>query len=184
MSLTPDSSSSSYLTPAELLERYDARLVCQYVSDTGVPDDSTQILTDPNLLAILADASAMVESAALVGGRYRPGDLQALTATNNGTLRYIGGGLVKRLVANLAMGLLRQRRGMRDDQPFPPYEDALRQLELLRKGETIFPFLEAEEAGQIEEQYMELSDFLNQRRLTALWPRYWGQLPDDYPVTF
>lgn len=179
MTQTPNSSTTSYLTPTEFVYRYDQNLVCQYLSDSGAPIDPSTLSTNTNLLELLADASAMLESAAMVGNRYSVSDLQAITAEVSGTCVYVGGRLVKRLVADLAMGLLRQRRGMRDDQPFPPYLEALRQLDALRDGEMIFAFTESAEAGTIEISQMSFDDLYNQNRLTAVWPRYWGVRPEN-----
>jgi phage gp36-like protein len=158
----------------DFLARYDSRAIGQYVADNGVLVSPADLQTNTNLLAILTDASAMLEAAALVGGRYRPADLNNLISSS-----LVGAGLIKRIVSDLAMGLLRKRRGMSEDQPFPAFEDALRQLELLRKGEVIFPFLEVEEAGNAQDTFMTEVQMYQQGRLSAIFTRYFGNRVDQ-----
>lgn len=180
-SLTPNSSSTSYLSVTEFLKRADSNLVGQLVSDDGTQVTATNLQTNANLLAILSDVSAIFESAALVGGRYNPSDLNTLVSSNT-----VGASLILRILSDLAIGLLRQRRGMNEDSPYSGFVQASAFLDSLRKGETILPFLETQEAGQADDTYMTLSDYFKQGRLTAVYPRFFGtNRPDqvDYYTT-
>ena len=121
----------SYATPADFLARYDARIVGDIVADDGVQVSSSGLLTDPNLLASLADASGDVESACLFGERYTPDDLAALTGNSQS--------LLKRIVCDVAMAYLLKRRPSADPQnDIARLEAAERILERLRKGEQVF----------------------------------------------
>jgi hypothetical protein len=125
----------SFLTNAEFLVRYDARWVGKQLLDTGavsVPSD----IADPAgaggavVAEFIAEASELVMAAAAVGARYTEDDLTTH-----------GGKLLKRLVADLAMGLILKRRvrASKDEDSFSlPYREALDYLEQLRRGERIF----------------------------------------------
>lgn len=130
----------AYATAQDLLLRYDARRVSDLVSDTGsrsvYPDQS------PVVAAVLDDASGMVESACRASQRYTANDLQALTGNTSA--------LLKRLVCDLAFGLLVARRGYssQDQRVMAPQTEAANgMLEMLRRGERIFSDQDNADAG-------------------------------------
>ncbi|VTS00603.1 hypothetical protein [Tuwongella immobilis] len=134
-----ESSSNSYCTGSQLLDYHDARLVGDLLSDAETRIAEGSIPTNPKVLAALRRASGDLESAALVGGRYKVTDLEMLTGN---ALEYRIG-----LVADLAFWHLTKRRF-----PATKIEDvtgaqqAMDTLELLRTGERIFGVVEVIEA--------------------------------------
>lgn len=134
----------SYLTGNQFLLAYDARRVGELLSDTGTPIVSGSIPSDPVLIEMINQAESMVNLATRVGDRYQTSDLVSLAADA------IAGGTLRRLVADLAWGLLNKRRGISASDlgtMAPGYGEALQTLELLRLGERIFDLPEAAEAG-------------------------------------
>lgn len=105
---TPVSNSSAYLSASEFLTRVDWRPIAQLMTDDDTTEDVRSALTDASsvegarLAELLKDASGQVETAAFVGGRYAPADLAALSGNQAAYL--------KRLVADIAIGLCYQRR--------------------------------------------------------------------------
>jgi len=136
---TPNSSPVAYLGPAEFLKRYDTRTVGDLCADNGVRVTPSALLSDPNLAAALLDASGLVEAACLVKSRYQPGDLAALTGASQAFLF--------RLVADLAMGLLIERRPDLKREPPASYSAALAWLDKLSEGVAIFGLVEVQQAG-------------------------------------
>ena len=129
-----------YCSPAEFIQRYDVRIVGDLLSDTGTRLDQAAVIASTTLRTFLYDASGMVESACLVGEKYDPDDLNALLGAS---LQFL-----KRIVADLTFGLLRMRRGHKEDTPMPGYDMALQWLERLRLGERIFGLQENMDAGK------------------------------------
>lgn len=134
----------SYATPAQLLQRYDARTIGDLVSDSGDQVTPTALLSDANLLAQLDDASGEIESALLQAGRYSAGDLSGLLTSNSNT-RFV----LIRLTCDIAMRLLAERR------PWYELNDAYQRrvanadatLDKLRKGERVFDLEPVKDAG-------------------------------------
>jgi phage gp36-like protein len=128
----------AYITPAEMLKRFDVRILGDLVSDSGVRVSATSLLSDPNLQAALDDASGQINAAILVAQRYTPSQLSALTGVDAAFLYW--------LTATLAYGRLRLRRGVKADE-LPEYKDALEMLQALRDGARVFNVLANEEDG-------------------------------------
>lgn len=131
---------ASYADPAAMMVRYDVRTLGDIVSDDGIRRSSTDLLTDANLLAALADASGEIEAALLQGRRYSAIDLSGLTGNTQAYLI--------RLTCTIAWGLLYERRpsyqsDLRDDA----LDRAEEALEKLRRGEHIFNLDENKDAG-------------------------------------
>ncbi len=177
MAFTPVSSLVSYISPDEFLSRFDSNLVGELVSDQNLQVNSTDLSTNPVLLTILADVSGMLESAACVGKRYGSEDLTAMATSGT-----VSGQYLKRVCANLAIGMLRQRRGMiESDEKGGPYIQALEALDKLRNGERIFTFAETEEAGLPSnvtlspEEIERLNLFTNNFRYFGFRQRSWAR---------
>lgn len=131
---------SSYAAPSDLVARYDVRTVGNLCSDNGVVVSPANLATDPNLLAVLADASGEIDAALLQGQRYTTADLAGLTGNS---LAYL-----KRLACKIAMGLLWERRPyLEDDNKDAALKAARDSLEKLRKGENIFDVTAVKDAG-------------------------------------
>ena len=131
---------ASYASPADILKRYDARTLGDLVSDTGLRVDSTALLADENLQAALDDASGEIEVALIQGRRYKVSDLTALTGNSKNYL--------KRIVSQIAFGLLWERRPWSDeDQRQEAMVGARKALERLRRGEHVFELDAPQDAG-------------------------------------
>lgn len=129
---------AAFITNAEMLERYDARILGQLLSDDDDAVSEPSLLTDTYLTQALEDASGEVLSAANRGGRYSEDDLAALTGNHKAYLQ--------RLVADIAFGYLLQRRGKAVDA-YPSVEKAGEALELIEEGERVFGVSKVIEAG-------------------------------------
>jgi phage gp36-like protein len=133
----------AYATPEAVLLRYDSRRVGALCSDTGSQVTASALLTDPVLAELLEDASGMIDSALLRGGRYTQSDLVALTGMD--------AKLLQRLVCDIAYGLLVSRRGYTAQElqaNAPGYVSALAMLDRLAAGEAVFNVEENVLAGK------------------------------------
>jgi hypothetical protein len=142
MAKTPNSSSTTYCSPAEFLKRYDSRTVGDLVADDGARVSASALLTDDNLAAALLTASGYVETACFTGNKYAAADLGALTGA--------GRAFLYQLVSDLVMGLLLERRPKSGDEKIEPpaaYERAWKTLDRLRLGELVFGLVETGDAG-------------------------------------
>ncbi len=136
MPQTPLTGSTPYLTRARLWLYKDSRPVRELIADDDtIPDQATAEASEV-LLAALVGASGEVEEYAMVGGRYLPADLAALTGNAAGRL--------EGLVADLAFWRLSKRRWPRlTIDEVSGAAEALAALERLAAGETIFGTVEA-----------------------------------------
>lgn len=142
MAKIPNSQPASYLTVDEFLKRKDWRTVADFVSDADVRVTQSSLTSDANLQAVLDDAAGMVEAACLAGNRYQPADLAALTG--------VAKAFRDRLIADLAMGLLIERRPDKKTPLPQSFERALAELEDLRFGKWIFGLKETQDAGLMD----------------------------------
>lgn len=133
----------AYATPAELLARYDARVIGDLVGDVNERVDAADLPTDENLLAALDDASGEIEAAVLQGKRYTTADLAALA----GNTRFF----LVRICCQIAIARLWERRLTLDaseqiaaEQAF---EQARKALDRLKRGEEIFDIQAVKDAG-------------------------------------
>jgi len=132
---------AAYLQSSDFILQYDVNRICQLLSDdlAGAPIDQATLPTNPTLNAIIAEASAMFDSAALVDNRYQTSDLASAAITYTGTTGAVGA-LIRRTVGNLTWGLLNARRGLSEQELSelaPLYNDALSFLEEMRRGERV-----------------------------------------------
>lgn len=164
MPFTSISSPTPYASPADFLSRYDVNVTGQLTSDSGQQNSATELLTDPDLITALMDASGDVEAACLVAGRYQPTDLQALTGVS---LNYL-----KRITCALAAQYLVERRWSIEGY-MPQYEQALAALDQLRNGLQIFAYAEVAAAGTPKNFYLNDNNFLNLNLVSNL-SRYFG----------
>lgn len=149
MSVTPLSTSTPYCSASDFLTRYDYRPIAQLMNDADSASVTRNNLlnvptaTDEGnrLLEILMECSGEVEAAALLGKRYTPAELMALTGAS---LAYL-----KRLVADLAIGRCYERRPMVN--PWAAATQTARQLlNAIGSGEAIFGTQEAADASLLE----------------------------------
>ncbi len=146
-SQTPLSASTPYCTAANLFDYHDSDQ-CADMLRTGVSSrpsvadmEDTGTAVGAMLNRILLSASGRIESVCLIGRRYTPTDLQALTGASLEML--------KKLTADLAFWILCQRRqpGTADPKNVAGAMEALEMLKALRDGEQIFGFEESATAG-------------------------------------
>jgi len=144
---TPTGVSTPYATAANLFVWHDSAQVADMLRDGEGPRPTRLAMLDTDsdpgslLHTILLGASGELESACLVGKRYSPADLAALT--------YSGLNRLRKIVSDLAFWSLCQRRqpGAADPDKVPGAKQALAELDRLRDGERIFGFTESAQAG-------------------------------------
>lgn len=150
MAQTPLSSTTPYCSAAVLIQYHDWQQVADLLRDGDSPRPSRSALLDPSsaegaiLLQVLLSASGQLEAACLVGNRYVPADLVALSASNTATKARL-----EKLVADLAFWALMQRRqpASADPKNCPGALQAIEALDQLRDGKCIFGFAESGDAG-------------------------------------
>ena len=133
----------AYASTIDLTRRYDERRVGQLILDNGEKATPAQITSSAVVSEILEDASSLVDAYALRGGKYTTTDLAGLTGSPQKFL--------KRLVCDLAYGLLVERRGFTETEAranAPGYARALGLLDKLAAGELIFTTDAAIAAGK------------------------------------
>lgn len=173
MAQTPNSSSSSYLSAAEFLKRKDWRTVADFCSDNDTRLTQGALLTNANLQSLLDDAAGLVECACLPANRYTPADLAALTG--------VGQKLLYRLIADLAEGLMIERRPDKK-RPVPPsFERAMGILDALRTGEKIFPLQEAMNAGNVATEQESERDVTDRNLTVTQAARFFGRRANRNP---
>lgn len=137
---TPTSATTSYCTPAQALNFMDSTMIGDLVDDQGNRVTENELLTNEKFQACLDSASGELEMAALVGERYTPDDLLALTGVMAVKLQ--------ELVAWLAIPKLLGRRNPALEK-YDQIEDARDMLSAIRQGIRIFGLVETQDAGQM-----------------------------------
>lgn len=135
---------------SDLLARYDLRRIGDLVLDTD-QRATVEELTGNGAAGVviqtaLSDASGMINSAILAGGRYELADLEAMTLDSKNHL--------KRLCCDIAYGLLISRRGYGGadlDAMTSRAKESEASLELLRTGERMF-YIEKNEQASVVQQ--------------------------------
>ena len=117
-----------YCSPAEMLSRYDVRLVGDLVQDAGVQDPNP--VTNPNLAAMLEDASAAIDAAVYVGDRYTPDQMASLSDQ--------AAAFCRRLCTDLALIYLKRRRGRYDAEKDKALQEEVdKRMQGLRDGANL-----------------------------------------------
>lgn len=134
-----------YATPSDMINCFDATILGDVASDSGVTVAQSDLATDQKILSALSRASGEVESACLAGGMYSVSDLSSLA---DNALAMLTG-----LVCSLAMCLLLQRRPNKSTAELLEgvCKDARNQLQALRKGEAVFGGTTNATDGQLPE---------------------------------
>lgn len=169
---TPNSSVTSYATPADITARYDLRTLGDWCGDQGRRVDPVSLKTDTNMLTALADASGDIESACFVSAKYSADDLNALTTQSLS--------LLKRICSDIACGYLASRRPDLNNPYETRYLQALEKLEQLRNGQRIFSLLEHAEAGLIDSEVETPIDVEARNMTTLISRRYFGRRSNEY----
>lgn len=147
MPQTPLSTSTPYCDVGDLFDYHDSNQCADMLRQGGDPRPSLMDMLSPTTLMgvrltrFLLAGSGKIESVCLIGKRYTPADLQALTGGSQE--------LLIKLNADLSFYMLCQRRqpGMSDPKSIPGALEALELLKELRDGGNIFGFVETAEAG-------------------------------------
>lgn len=163
---TPVSSLTPYATAADMLTRYDATTVGDLLVDgrNATKPDASILLNagtpeGQKLQKLLMGCSGLVESAAMMGGKYTPADLASLTGNQ--------AELLKRIVCDLAIFDLYKRRP-NPDSPIPAaYREAANWLSALEDGTTIFGLQEVIDSTHLRSE-VESPGIVDQRRM---WTR-------------
>lgn len=176
MPQTVASNAASLCPVGEFLKRVDARTVGQLASDTTTVVAPGSLATNDNVLAALYDASGIVESAALRGGKYTAADLAALRDEENSNVPVMGANLLYRIVSDVAWVFLWERRPNKsaNQDPPPSYERSLAWLDELANGTKIFPMQEAMDAGRTETQVETRADVEDRNGMVYQASRYFG----------
>lgn len=164
---TPLSSASAYAGVADLTAYHDERHVRDMCGDADARETG-DLSANAKVTKALLRASGEVEQAVLVGGRYTPEMLAALTGASLEAL--------KGLVADLAYWHLSKRRYPQQKvSDCPGAEKAFEMLELLKAGERVFGLQEVHDATVLEPVDMSTDSTGNETRITDLANRYFGQ---------
>ena len=147
MAQTPLSTTTPYCSAAQLFTYHDPNQVADMLRDGTAARPSYLEMLDPTstagsrLVSLLKAGSGRIESYCLIGRRYTPEDLQALTGASQEML--------VKLNADVTFWMLAQRRQpmASDPRSVPGALEAQELLKMLRDGETIFGFEEAADAG-------------------------------------
>lgn len=164
--MTPNSSLSSFCTPAQFLVIYDYRTVAELLSDSDVAlVDAAAVQASPVLTELLMQAAGQIEMATSIGNRYqvytdgRPSDLAVLAATAT-----VMASRLHRLNAAIAMEYCWRRRPDKEMPSMPEFEEAALTLKALSEGEAVFGFVEAMNAGLLHD-YVETANDVNARNM-------------------
>lgn len=147
---------TAFATPTQLLQRYDYRVIGQLITDNGIAEGSSTILSDPITISMLADASGLIVMYALRGGRYSEADLLALTGN--------GASFLQRLTCDVTIWYFVLRRGLPVEE-YPQVVEALKILDALAKGEIIFPVADAINSGVAQSPDIKVQTIINNNQL-------------------
>ncbi len=167
MTMTINSGSAAYCSPAIFCSLFDYRTFAQLASDTDVPLASSAALQASSILALkLQVAAGKIEMACTKGQRYDPADLALMASgTTNGAAALAD------LNAGVAVYEMFGRRfETMPDEIRDKVESAMAQLEALADGEEILPFAQTQLAGLIQD-YNETPQDVQNRNLPSFVAR-------------
>ncbi len=170
--------SGSYCTAAEFLKRAHVPTVGDLVSDTDQRVAASALLSNANLQACLDDAAGILEGAALLGEKYSPEDLLALST---GTT--VSSALIRRIMTGLTWLFLVERK---PDRELPSVVEASVERSMawckkLSSGEMIFGFQETADAGVMQHQDTTPTEVEARNSLVFQAQRYFGRRTDRAP---
>lgn len=172
-----------YCSGSEFVKRYDYRRVAQLVTDDGAPlTSSSAVAADSNVLQMLDDATADINSAVLVGKKYKVSDLDVSDPTIC-KLTASGLNLLQRICADLAYGYCVVRRALPTTETSalgPRFQAAQDVLEKLRYGSHIFDFTDGTpaDAGLAHDLNVGLASTINNANSIVINSLgYYGLLP-------
>lgn len=149
-----------YATGAQMIERYDVRLLGDLVSDDDTRVASGSVAESARLVACLADASAQMDRALMAANRYTKAQLDAIKADGDASLI--------RLCCDLTLGLLFAARGTGpSDGHRRIIDDANDALDMILAGKHALNLDVARTAGLTSAQTPTLVDQGNMGRVTV-----------------
>jgi hypothetical protein len=173
--MTPNSSVTPYVLPADMYSRFDPRLMAQLCSIdpanpvTYPPDGDTDTLsTNSTFLEQINIGCGELESACLRAGIYQVSDLQSLQGMS---LSYM-----KTIIASIViMNLYNFRSGPNPSEAVVNnYNKAMEALTDLSDGKRIFSFAQTEQAGLPTNYRMTAQNQIQNDMVTARWQRMFG----------
>jgi len=193
--IAPQLVSGAYCSPEEFLVRFDLRTVADLLGDNGkrfgvnaagpTPTDPDPVLVAANLtlIALLQDASGMVEMACTKGARYDPTDLwkiyNAPYEVDQATGRRKPNTNIRNtlitIVAGIAMWFLTTRRPNPNIPISPRCQMAMQLLDRIAIGELVFGTVDAQQAGLPEAKYLTVDDQNVMNLATFRAERYFGR---------
>ena len=111
--------------------RYDARLIGDLVRDDGTQESSLTLPANANLLAALQDAYGTIVGAIVTGNR------DTLTQRDPANLAPTAVSILKRLNCDLALILIKRRRGKLADSDKTLIEETKAVLKQLKDGASV-----------------------------------------------
>jgi phage gp36-like protein len=130
-------------TRAEMIKRFDVRMLGDLVGDAGVRVSHADLVTDANLQAAIDDAWGEIIGALMMSQRYTQTDIDALAGESKQYLI--------RLNCLIALGNLWERRPWSDDDQRAHAVDradrARKELDELRTGKKVLNIEAAKDAG-------------------------------------
>jgi hypothetical protein len=169
MTMTVNSATASYATPAQFVVIFDYRTFAQLASDTDTPLSSSALLqSSPVTAAMLQIAAGLIEMAATVSARYDPTDLTAL-ATGS-PLMNGGYALIQMNCALAAAEFFKRRFEAIPEAIAKVIEEAQDKLAALEAGTAIFSFSQTQQAGLITD-YKETAQDVEARNLPSFVAR-------------
>lgn len=178
MAKTVSSSDAAFCTAEQFLDFFDWNTVAQLLTDkaqggTITLKTRTEVLASTVLERLLKARSGMVEAAALKGERYTTADLEALQDDDTN-----GGELLARIIADLTMFDLYNRRPDRRAEMPESCKMAHQFLDLLADGQMIFGFEETAEAGHMDQQETTDAEIRTRNGMVNQARRYFGKRAD------
>lgn len=163
-------------TPADLLARWDARLLYDLAGDDGAPVDPGSFADNPRVAAALRGAAGEVRSAVLKGGRYRIEQLQSLSEDDAAYLKDIICGLAMlRLtacrVSTIGTEVWQELR-----------RDLRERLEEIERGDRVFATDDAISAGLPKADGPKAVDYQRMNLLVDRCRGYYPARSDDLPA--
>lgn len=130
----------AYITAAQLILRYDVRVLGDLSVDDGTRPNAAAVEASDRVEACIDDAAAEIDASIRIGQRYTADEIATLIAD--------GDDLLKRLNADLALGMLYQVRGVGvPDNHAKAIENARNFLVRLKSGEAVLNVDAARNAG-------------------------------------
>jgi hypothetical protein len=171
-----------YCSASQFVKYVDTNFIGNLVTDSGHALTAQQLVdsydsSESVIYEVLCQASSIVDMHALRGRRYTTDDLRALAESP-----LVGSRMLRGLVADVAVGLLRDRRVFNDDRDLPNVRRAEKTLKELANGDVIFPFDENARAGLPKGAFLTEAD-LNRTGMVSYQQRdYFGRRSrDDRP---